>query len=101
MSRRKRQDKAAESRCPSCNTVLDESSGISDAKAPREGDVSICIYCGAILVFGPKLVLRPPTAAELDGLKQSSSWETVKRARLAAQSLGVERKTKRDGAGPN
>jgi hypothetical protein len=35
-------------------------------REPCEGAISLCLYCGAVGVFGPDLMLRPPTEAELD-----------------------------------
>lgn len=39
-----------ESECPTCSHVLDAATGESGEK-PKNGDFSICFYCGEILRF--------------------------------------------------
>jgi hypothetical protein len=34
---------------------------------PREGDLTVCLYCAAPLVFGPGLVLRCLKRGEVSG----------------------------------
>jgi hypothetical protein len=38
--------------CPACGANLDGAFGVTDDKAPEPGDVSVCLRCGAGLVFG-------------------------------------------------
>lgn len=55
-----------ESQCPGCNHALD--SVAPDPSAPRDrakpGDLTICFYCGSILIFGEDLRVRFPTHEE-------------------------------------
>ena len=48
------------SNCPVCDAVLDSVTDITNKneRGPRPGDYSICFYCGTILQFDDKLVLR-------------------------------------------
>jgi hypothetical protein len=40
--------------CPICGTPFDTASvAVGDDRAPREGDFSVCLYCGEVLQFGP------------------------------------------------
>jgi ribosomal protein L40E len=41
----------------------------NDHARPREGDISMCLHCGALMIFEPDLTMRPPTSAETDELK--------------------------------
>lgn len=55
--------------CWHCDMALDAATDPEDEQSvPTEGAVSICLYCGAVGIFGPELALRPPTEAELDEL---------------------------------
>lgn len=51
--------------CPNCASKLDAatSARLDDAH-PKEGDFSLCAYCGSILVFRADLTLRNATTRE-------------------------------------
>lgn len=53
--------------CWHCDRPLDGATGINDEK-PEPGAISLCLYCGAVAVFGPDLTLLPPTEELLDQL---------------------------------
>jgi hypothetical protein len=48
--------------CPTCQKPMDRAS-VADPKdsghAPVEGDLTVCLFCGQILTFGPDLTLTP------------------------------------------
>ncbi len=52
----------SESRCHKCESLLDTATG--EKKKPKSGDISICIYCGAIGVFKEDLKIRALTNEE-------------------------------------
>lgn len=53
--------------CPSCNKHLDAASGLTDSDiSPKEGDFSICAYCGAVLRFRQELTVELATEEDLD-----------------------------------
>ena len=54
-----------ESKCPECEEVLDGCSGVNHNNQPKSGDVTICIKCTNIAVFGNDLTLRKPSKKEL------------------------------------
>ena len=54
-----------ESSCPSCGEAMTGAAGVESDDAPTPGDISVCLYCRALLVFGNDLKLRMPTDAEL------------------------------------
>ena len=39
------------SECPGCGYKVDAATGVSGKGEPAEGDVSICLNCGAINIF--------------------------------------------------
>lgn len=42
--------------CPCCGVKLNGASNADEhTEPPRPGDISMCLYCGALLEFGPKL----------------------------------------------
>ena len=45
--------------CPGCECVLDMAAQVDGTRQPRPNDVSVCCYCGALLVFGEDLVVNP------------------------------------------
>jgi len=48
--------------CPMCGYVLEEHSGLGlNGEPPQDGDASICLNCGEIMVFNAKLELRKLT----------------------------------------
>lgn len=53
--------------CPNCGTALDEVTSMtgSERKRPREGDLSICMNCGALLVFRSDLSMARARSSDL------------------------------------
>ena len=60
--------KLPQSQCCACGTTLD---GAAGRAAPKPGDFSICIYCGALSVFDEDLKLREPTQEEAIAFAES------------------------------
>jgi hypothetical protein len=47
-------------KCPKCGKQIDGATGLSDEKyseppQPKPGDLSVCMYCGALLRYDEKL----------------------------------------------
>lgn len=57
-----------EQRCPHCLYRMDSATGMSGTGPPEEGDFSMCLNCGAVLAFGPGLLLRSLRSGELEGV---------------------------------
>jgi hypothetical protein len=56
--------------CWHCDRLLDAATDPTDDTAkPEPGAVSFCFYCGAIGIFGPELLLYPPSKEVLDGME--------------------------------
>ena len=60
--------------CPKCGKVIDQAADVDNENcAPKEGDISLCFYCGEILKFaknpfGKGLAYTLPDKHELDDM---------------------------------
>lgn len=66
-------NKIVENVCAVCGHKLDGASGVGNNTVPKPGDVSICIRCTNISVFGDDLKLRKPTENEMKELGRDSN----------------------------
>lgn len=62
--------------CLCCNKKLD-AAGISHGNGPRPKDITICVYCGMIMQFGPDLRLLKVDDAEIKKVRKSAAWKDV------------------------
>jgi hypothetical protein len=65
--------------CWHCSVPLDAASDIEgreDAE-PEQGSISLCLYCGAVAVFGDDLRLFPPSEQLLDELADSEEFRSA------------------------
>lgn len=69
--------------CPSCQQRLDAATGIGGRRRPKPGNVTLCFYCGHILVFDEGLLLREPTGEEMHEIAGN-------KVLLRAQALRLE-----------
>lgn len=67
------------SKCPVCREVLDGATDFFKAHVPEPGAVSVCGYCGQLLIFAEDLTVRIPTALELREIQASQTWPLLKR----------------------
>jgi hypothetical protein len=56
-----------EQKCPACQHAISWTTAANKpgSPTPKPGEVSICIFCTAILIFDEQLKLRLPTRDEL------------------------------------
>jgi NMD protein affecting ribosome stability and mRNA decay len=62
-------EQIAGARCPRCGKMADGATGIndtSDIRMPKEGDVAICIHCGAFNIYLGDRMQREMTSEELE-----------------------------------
>ncbi len=51
-------------RCLDCGALLDDQTGLTSV-VPKDGDVSVCLYCGSVAFYAANLHrLRRPTPSE-------------------------------------
>jgi len=55
-------------KCPFCGANHDRATGVSDANAPNDGDITLCVNCGEWAFFEGATAggLRKPTDAEYE-----------------------------------
>jgi hypothetical protein len=58
-----------DARCPKCKVKLTAASDPAGGGTPSAGDISVCVYCAAILVFNPELTMRLMSPDEINGLE--------------------------------
>jgi hypothetical protein len=78
------------SSCPFCAATLtaaDNLPGSGGAAKPRAGDLSVCISCSSILVFGRGRVLRAPNAREWRQIKAMRDWPLLQLATRVVRAL--------------
>ena len=65
--------------CPICGYVMDAATMVNGSAGPKPGDVSICMRCGAVNLFGEDLTIRAPTADEKTAIMASENWRLIQR----------------------
>jgi RNase P subunit RPR2 len=70
--------------CPSCNTPLDMATSLESNEPPMDGDVTICLQCGHIMVFENNRP-RDPNHDELRIIAGAPKILRAQRARVAGK----------------
>ena len=77
------------SKCPDCGNRLSMASKMKGSGVPREGDVTICVFCASILFFDRGLFLRKATDSErADVLQRSPNTRRL----LRAVVMGIQKR---------
>ncbi len=84
--------------CPACGYAMDRASALEGDARPREGDLSVCFGCGAVLTFDASLRHKPVTTPELAALQREDP-DTFGRLQ-AAHRLVVEMRASQPPAEP-
>jgi hypothetical protein len=63
-----------DARCPKCSKPANGASGTDD-RGPAPEDLSVCAYCGAVLVFNLDLTVREATHADIEKLPPQLAWK--------------------------
>jgi DNA-directed RNA polymerase subunit RPC12/RpoP len=78
--------------CLTCGQDIPEASAIEGASSPSKGDVSVCLYCGAVAMFtGKGNEVRYPHPTELAEVLSDPTVQKVRRARHALRRLSGDR----------
>lgn len=54
--------------CPDCGSNLNAGMSVIDDAPPKEGDITVCYYCGCALAFDASIKLHKMTEKELSQL---------------------------------
>jgi len=68
--------------CPLCGYVFDAASDCYGKDRPKPGDLSLCLSCGAVLVFDDGMIPILPQAGDLEKL-DSLTHRQILRAQRA------------------
>jgi hypothetical protein len=63
--------------CAGCGKNLDGATGVEKNVRPKVGDVTICVYCLTIQIFGPGMILHQPDDNEMGELVKSGTWDNL------------------------
>jgi uncharacterized protein with PIN domain len=82
-----------ESRCPQCDYKLDASThieGDEPKKAPKEGDASVCLNCGQVLIYAEDASLHKATVREIGELMSDNpeGWAAIEKAQMFIRQRG-------------
>lgn len=82
--------------------MVDALSAVEGTDKPEPGGISLCLYCGAVAIIGPDLVLLTPTAEQLDELVADQEFRTLyTRFGWARQYVMVKASLIRDRENPD
>lgn len=70
--------------CPGCGARNDAHTHVGGSATPKKGDVSICLYCGMVLLWDG-LGMREPTEAEWKDLEANPDFQRGRAVVAAAQ----------------
>lgn len=84
--------------CWHCDHALDAVSNMPGQEAePHSGAVSLCLYCGAVAIFGPEWLLYPPSKEQLEELEKDKDFiETYMQFAWARQYVMINSKLLHD-----
>ncbi len=63
--------KLLECRCPNCDKLIDSATNADNSTSkPIEGDITICFYCGGILMYDKDFNVEEVTTSFMENLKR-------------------------------
>jgi hypothetical protein len=65
----------ADAHCPRCQKQLTGASDPTGDATPSPDDLSVCAYCGALLVFNNDLTVREATRDDVAKLEPMTAWQ--------------------------
>lgn len=81
--------------CVKCGKNLDAATPAEKENVfPKPGDVSLCVYCGEILVFNDRLLLHKPTAEQMEDFKANAEqFNLIIKAQSLIRSAALRKMT--------
>ena len=76
------------SKCSDCGSENDSASSVDGDNAPKQGSITVCLWCGHIMAFGKNLKLRELTKKEAYALAGDKRILMIQKAR---KDLGIKR----------
>jgi hypothetical protein len=75
---------------------MDRTMGL-ETEMPKAGDISLCLKCMEVSIFGEGFILREPETGELIEIQRSLAWPKIERARAAWRQLGIKEQIATEG----
>lgn len=74
--------------CLNCGEMMDGATAVGEEGRvmPSPGDVTVCLYCGHLMMFDDQLAFRNPSDAEIIELAGDERVVTIGKARTAIQN---------------
>ncbi len=85
--------------CPFCGYsgyTVDRTEGL-ETRQPKVGDISLCLKCMEVSLFGIGFILRQPTVNELIEVQRSTAWVKIEQARSVWRRLGIKNQITEQG----
>jgi hypothetical protein len=57
--------------CPSCGKTIDGVTGVDHEHQPKPGDLSVCLYCEALMFFTEGMGVRAATPEESEEIHRN------------------------------
>jgi hypothetical protein len=76
--------------CPNCGRRNDAVTGAGHNRKPTEGDLSVCLQCGHLMIFQSDLTLRPLTDEEM--VRWAGNKDLVKLQKARGEVLDLKPK---------
>ena len=78
-------------KCISCGKTLNAASAVDADGRPSPGDISVCVYCGKIMIYGKDMALRELTEIEkMEILRDMEMFDRIEAMQQAAKRLKPE-----------
>jgi len=74
--------------CPYCGKRFDHTSDVESEHVPEPGNITICVGCAGILVFGNNMEIQKPTPDQLEELKSHPAVKRMQSAVLLSRGPG-------------
>jgi hypothetical protein len=65
--------------CPECGKHLDATSNLNNTGKPKTDDITLCLYCGAFLLFNADLTVRKMSTEEFEEIRKSALWPELEK----------------------
>jgi len=79
--------------CLRCHGVLNGATNVTNNAMPKDGDLTICIYCGHLMAFTDDLSLRELTAEEQEWCNKSNLITLAKESVKDIKAVHPDRRT--------
>jgi hypothetical protein len=89
--------------CLKCGYLYESATHMTEEARPNEGDISICLNCGAVAIFNKDLSLRCPTPDEQSVITMNSEVTQLQiaRAHVVTEDLRKPRHDHCDAGKPS